>query len=37
MVFQFIKDCIFDDAAQYVSRWLAELPHVIWGPRTQVS
>jgi hypothetical protein len=31
MVPQGIKDHIFDDASQYVTRWLAELPHVIWG------
>jgi hypothetical protein len=32
-----IKDRIFDDTSQYATRWLAELPHVIWGLRTQVS
>jgi transposase InsO family protein len=37
MVFQGIKDRIFDDAAKYMTRWLAELPHVIWGLRIQVS
>jgi hypothetical protein len=37
MVLQGIKDRIFDDASQYASRWLIELPHVIWGLRTQVS
>jgi hypothetical protein len=37
MVLQAIKDCIFDDASQYATRWHAELPHVIWGLRTQVS
>jgi hypothetical protein len=37
MVLQGIKDRIFDDASQYAARWLAELPHVIWGLRTQVS
>jgi transposase InsO family protein len=31
-VLQGIKDRIFDDASQYATRWLAELPHVIWGP-----
>jgi hypothetical protein len=31
MVLQGIKDHIFDDASQYATRWLAELPHVIWG------
>jgi hypothetical protein len=37
MVLKGIKDCIFDDASQYATRWLAKLPHVIWGLRTQVS
>jgi hypothetical protein len=37
MVLQGIKGRIFDDASQYATRWLAELPHVIWGLRTQVS
>jgi hypothetical protein len=37
MVLQAIKDRIFDDASQYATRWHAELPHVIWGLRTQVS
>jgi hypothetical protein len=37
MVLQAIKDRIFDDASNYFTRWLAELPHVIWGLRTQVS
>jgi hypothetical protein len=37
MVLQAVKDHIFDDASQYVTRWHAELPHVIWGLRTQVS
>jgi hypothetical protein len=37
MVLQGIKDRIFDDASQYATRWLAELPHEIWGLRTQVS
>jgi hypothetical protein len=37
MVFQGMKDSIFDDASQYTTRWLAELPHVIYGLRTQVS
>jgi hypothetical protein len=37
MVLQAIKDCIFDDTSNYATRWLAELPHVIWGLRTQVS
>jgi transposase InsO family protein len=30
MVLQAVKDRIFDDASQYVTRWHAELPHVIW-------
>jgi hypothetical protein len=37
MVLQALKDCIYDDASNYSTRWLAELPHVIWGLRTQVS
>jgi hypothetical protein len=37
MVLQAVKDCIFDDASQYATRWHAELPHVIWGLRTQFS
>jgi hypothetical protein len=37
MVFQSLKDCIFDDASNYATRWLAELPHMIWDLRTQVS
>jgi hypothetical protein len=37
MVLQAIKDRIFDEASNYTTRWLAELPHVIWGLRTQVS
>jgi hypothetical protein len=37
MVLQAIKDRIFDDTSNYATRWLAELPHVIWGLRTQVS
>jgi hypothetical protein len=37
MVLQGIKDHIFDDASQYATWWLAELPHMIWGLRTQVS
>jgi hypothetical protein len=34
MVQQSIKDHIFDDASLYVTRWLAELPHIIWGLQT---
>jgi hypothetical protein len=37
MVLQALKDRICDDASNYATRWLAELPHVIWGLRTQVS
>jgi hypothetical protein len=37
MVLQAPKDRIFDDTSNYASRWLAELPHVIWGLRTQAS
>jgi hypothetical protein len=29
-VLQAIKDRIYDDASNYATRWLAELPHVIW-------
>jgi hypothetical protein len=37
MVLQALKDRIYDDAFNYATRWLAGLPHVIWGLRTQVS
>jgi hypothetical protein len=37
MVVQAIKDCIFDDASNYATRWLAELPYMTGGLRTQVS
>jgi hypothetical protein len=37
MVLQALKDHIYDNASNYSTRWLAELPHVIWGLRTQVS
>jgi hypothetical protein len=37
MVLQALKDRIYGDASNYATRWLAELPHVIWGLRTQVS
>jgi hypothetical protein len=37
MVLQALKDCIYDDASNYATRWLAEMPHVICGLRTQVS
>jgi hypothetical protein len=37
MVLQALKDRIYDDASNYAARWLAELPHVIWGLMTQVS
>jgi hypothetical protein len=36
MVLQALKDRIYDDASNYATRWLAELPHIIWGLRTQV-
>jgi hypothetical protein len=29
MVLQALKDRIYDDASNYATRWLAELPHVI--------
>jgi hypothetical protein len=37
MVLQTLKDRTYDDTSKYATRWLAELPHVIWGLRTQVS
>jgi hypothetical protein len=37
MVLRALKDRIYDDASNYATRWLAELSHVIWGLRTQVS
>jgi hypothetical protein len=37
MVLQALKDRIYDDTSNNATRWLAELPHVIWGLRTQVS
>jgi hypothetical protein len=37
MVLQALKDRIYNDASNYATIWLAELPHVIWGLRTQVS
>jgi hypothetical protein len=37
MVLQALKARIYDDASNYATRWLAKLPHVIWGLRTQVS
>jgi hypothetical protein len=37
MVLQALKDRIYDDASNYTTRCLVELPHVIWGLRTQVS
>jgi hypothetical protein len=37
MVLQALKDRIYDDASNYATRWLAELPHMIWGLRTKVS
>jgi hypothetical protein len=37
MVLQALKDRIYDDTSNYATRWLAELPHMIWGLRTEVS
>jgi hypothetical protein len=37
MVLQALKDRIYDDASNYAARWLAELPHMIWCLRTQIS
>jgi hypothetical protein len=37
MVLQALNDCIYDDASNYSTWWLDELPHAIWGLRTQVS
>jgi hypothetical protein len=37
MVLQALKDRIYNDASNYATGWLAELPHVIWGLRTQVN
>jgi hypothetical protein len=37
MVLQALKDRIYDDASNYATRWQVELPHVVWGLRTQVS
>jgi hypothetical protein len=37
MVLQALKDRIYEDASSYATRWLAELPHVVWGLMTQVS
>jgi transposase InsO family protein len=37
MVLQGVKDRIFNNASPHPTRWLTELPHVIWGLRTQVS
>jgi hypothetical protein len=37
MFLQALKDHIFDDTSNYATRWLAELPHMIWGLRIQVS
>jgi hypothetical protein len=36
MVLQAMKDRILNDASNYATWWLAKLPHVIWGLRTQV-
>jgi IS30 family transposase len=37
MVLQALNDCIYNDASNYATRWLAELPHMIWGLRTEVN
>ncbi|XP_034591865.1 uncharacterized protein [Setaria viridis] len=37
MVLESLKTRIFDDASKYVTKWLRELPHVIWDLRTQKS
>jgi IS30 family transposase len=37
MVLRALNDHIYDDTSNYATRWLADLPHVIWGIRTQVS
>ncbi|XP_014661113.1 uncharacterized protein LOC106804461 [Setaria italica] len=37
MVLQSLKSRIFNDASKYATKWLHELPHVIWGLRTQKS
>jgi hypothetical protein len=37
MVLRALNDHIYDDTSNYATRWLADLPHVIWGLRTQVS
>jgi hypothetical protein len=37
IILESFKDRIYDDTSNYATRWLVELPHVIWGLRTQVS
>jgi hypothetical protein len=37
MVLQALKDRIYDNSSNYATRWLVELPHIIWGLGTQVS
>jgi hypothetical protein len=37
MVLQALKDRMYADTSNHATRWLVELPHVIWGLRTQVS
>jgi hypothetical protein len=37
MVIHDLKGHIFDDPSNYATWWLAELPHMIWGLRTQVN
>ncbi|XP_072148534.1 uncharacterized protein [Setaria viridis] len=37
MVLKSLKSHIFDNASKYATKWLRELPHVIWGLRTLKS
>ena len=37
MILQGLKARVFDPLQPYGSRWLRELPHVLWGLRTQKS
>jgi hypothetical protein len=37
IMLQALKDRIYDDASNYATQWLAELPHVFWGLRTPVT
>jgi hypothetical protein len=36
-VLQALQDRIYNNSSNYATLWLAELSHVIWGLRTQVS